>query len=63
VLIIALPLSAATNVNASSEKDAKTVADLDAKYQAAVKSNDAATMDDILAFRSCDRARQSLSQS
>ena len=38
-----------TGVNASSEEDAKTVAALDTKYQAAVKSNDAATMDQILA--------------
>jgi hypothetical protein len=29
----------------SPEEDAKTVAALDTKYQAAVKSNDAATMD------------------
>ena len=37
------------DLNASSEEDAKTVAALDTKYQAAVKSNDAATMDQILA--------------
>jgi ketosteroid isomerase-like protein len=49
VMIIALPLGAATDLNASSEEDAKTVAALDTKYQAAVKSNDAATMDQILA--------------
>src|SRR5262245_35583323 len=49
-MIIALWLGTATNdLNASSEEDAKTVADLDTKYQAAVKSNDAATMDQILA--------------
>jgi hypothetical protein len=36
-------------LGASSEEDAKTVAALDMKYQAAVKSNDAATMDQILA--------------
>jgi len=41
-------LATATNLNASSEEDAKTVAALDTKYQAAVKSNDAATMDQIL---------------
>jgi ketosteroid isomerase-like protein len=35
--------------NASTEEDAKTVAALDTKYQAAVKANDAATMDQILA--------------
>src|SRR5262249_950931 len=50
LMIIALSFGAATNdLNASSEEDAKTVADLDTKYQAAVKSNDAATMDKILA--------------
>ena len=37
------------DLNASSEEDVKTVAALDTKYQAAVKSNDAATMDQILA--------------
>jgi ketosteroid isomerase-like protein len=36
-------------VNASPEEDAKIVAALDTKYQAAVKANDAATMDQILA--------------
>ena len=49
LMIIALPFGAATDLNASSEEDAKTVAALDTKYQAAVKSNDAATMDQILA--------------
>jgi uncharacterized protein (TIGR02246 family) len=49
VMISALALGAATNLNASSEEDVKTVAALDTKYQAAVKSNDAATMDQILA--------------
>jgi ketosteroid isomerase-like protein len=34
--------------NASSAKDEKTVAALDTEYQAAVKNNDAATMDRIL---------------
>jgi ketosteroid isomerase-like protein len=38
-----------TELNASSEEDAKIVAALDTKYQAAVKSNDAAAMDQILA--------------
>jgi len=48
--IIALSLFTATNVvNASPEEDAKTVAALDTKYQAAVKVNDAVTMDQILA--------------
>ena len=49
VMMIALPLGAATDLNASPEEDVKTVAALDTKYQAAVKSNDAATMDQILA--------------
>ena len=48
LMIIALS-GIATNLNASSEEDAKTVSALDTKYQAAVKSNDAATMDQILA--------------
>src|ERR1044071_4825794 len=48
LMIIALPLAAAT-LNASSEEDARPVAALDTKYQAAVKANDAATMDQILA--------------
>ena len=50
LMIIALLFGTATNdLNASSEEDAKTVAALDTKYQAAVKANDAATMDQILA--------------
>src|SRR5215468_9604096 len=49
LMIIAFPLGTATDLKASSEEDAKTVAALDTKYQAAVKSNDAATMDQILA--------------
>ena len=50
LMMIALSLGTATNdLNASSDEDAKTVAALDTKYQAAVKSNDAATMDQILA--------------
>ena len=49
LMICALSLGTATDLNASSEEDAKTVAALDTKYQAAVKSNDAATMDQILA--------------
>ncbi len=50
LIIIALSLGTATNdSNASPEEDVKTVAALDTKYQAAVKSNDAATMDQILA--------------
>src|SRR5262249_29131155 len=49
LLIIGLASGAVTEVNASSDEDAKTVAALDTKYQAAVKANDAATMDQILA--------------
>jgi hypothetical protein len=49
LIISALSLGAATYLNASPDEDAKTVAALDTKYQAAVKSNDAATMDQILA--------------
>src|SRR6476659_1789691 len=50
LMMIALSFGIATNdLNASSDEDAKTVAALDTKYQAAVKSNDAATMDQILA--------------
>ena len=49
-MIIAFSFGTATNdLNASPEEDVKTVAALDTKYQAAVKSNDAATMDQILA--------------
>jgi len=49
LMIVGLSLGSATDLNASSDEDAKTVAALDTKYQAAVKSNDAATMDQILA--------------
>jgi ketosteroid isomerase-like protein len=49
LMIIALPLGVATDLKASAEEGAKTVAALDTKYQAAVKSNDATTMDQILA--------------
>jgi len=49
LMMIALALGTANDLNASSEEDAKTVAALDTRYQAAVKSNDAATMDQILA--------------
>ena len=49
LMIIGLSLGTATDLNASSDEDAKTVAALDTKYQAAVKSNDTATMDQILA--------------
>jgi ketosteroid isomerase-like protein len=50
LMIIALSLGiVASDINASSEEDIKTVAALDTKYQAAVKANDPATMDQILA--------------
>jgi ketosteroid isomerase-like protein len=49
LMIAALSLGSATDLNASSDQDAQTVAALDTKYQAAVKSNDAVTMDQILA--------------
>jgi ketosteroid isomerase-like protein len=49
LITVVLPLAATSKLNASSEEDAKTVAALDTKYQAAVKANDAATMDQILA--------------
>jgi len=49
LMIMAMSLGIATDLNASSEEDVKTVAALDTKYQAAVKSNDADTMDQILA--------------
>jgi ketosteroid isomerase-like protein len=49
MIIIAFSLGTATYLNASTEEDAKTIAALDTKYQAAVKSNDTATMDQILA--------------
>jgi ketosteroid isomerase-like protein len=50
LMIMVLAFGTATNyLHASSEEDAKTVAALDMKYQAAVKSNDAGTMDQILA--------------
>jgi ketosteroid isomerase-like protein len=48
-MIIALSLGiVASDINASSEEEIKTVAALDTKYQAAVKANDPATMDQIL---------------
>lgn len=47
--IVVLPLASASKLNTSPEEDVKTVGDLDTKYQAAVKANDTATMDQILA--------------
>ena len=49
LMISAVLLASRTHLNASPEDDAKTVAALDTKYQAAVKSNDVATMNQILA--------------
>ena len=49
LMIGALSFGSATDLSASSDEDTKIVAALDTKYQAAVKSNDAATMDQILA--------------
>ncbi len=46
---MATTLVAPINVSASSDEDTKTVAALDMQYQAAVKANDATTMDRILA--------------
>jgi ketosteroid isomerase-like protein len=48
VLIGSLAALAPVAANANTESDQKTVSALDAKYQAAVKVNDAATMDRIL---------------
>ena len=45
--LMATTLIAPINANASSDENAKTVAALDMQYQAAVKANDAATMDRI----------------
>ncbi|MBI2516787.1 MAG: nuclear transport factor 2 family protein [Opitutae bacterium] len=47
-LLAALPMLA-TIARATPEDDAKTVADLDTAFQAAVKANDAATIDRIQA--------------
>ncbi|PYK20239.1 MAG: hypothetical protein DME55_02810 [Verrucomicrobia bacterium] len=49
LIIVALQLATAIKLNASPEDDAKAVAALDTKYQAAVKTNDATTMDQVLA--------------
>lgn len=47
--VLAFTLFTTSNLSASVDEDAKTVAALDTKYQAAVKANDAAMMDQILA--------------
>jgi ketosteroid isomerase-like protein len=49
LITVAFPLAAPSKLNAAPEEDAKAVAALDTKYQAAVKANDAATMDQVLA--------------
>jgi uncharacterized protein (TIGR02246 family) len=49
LITVVLPLATMSKLNASPEEDAKAVAALDTKYQAAVKANDATTMDQILA--------------
>jgi ketosteroid isomerase-like protein len=49
LMIAVLALATTSKLNASPEEDAQAVAALDTKYQAAVKANDAATMDQILA--------------
>jgi len=49
LIVLAFAFAMTNKLNASSEEDAKAVAALDTKYQAAVKANDAATMDQILA--------------
>jgi uncharacterized protein (TIGR02246 family) len=49
LMIAVLPLAATSKLNASPEEDAKAVAALDTKYQAAVKANDPTTMAQILA--------------
>jgi ketosteroid isomerase-like protein len=48
-IIVLLTSAASGELNASPDEDAKTVADLDTKYQAAVKVNNTAAMDQILA--------------
>lgn len=47
--LLAVASFTTSNMNGSTEEDAKNVAALDTKYQAAVKANDAATMDQVLA--------------
>jgi Domain of unknown function (DUF4440) len=49
LVILVFPFAATSKLNASREEDAKAVAALDTKYQAAVKINDATDMDRILA--------------
>jgi hypothetical protein len=49
LMTVVLPLATTSKSNSSPEADAKAVAALDTKYQAAVKVNDAQAMDQILA--------------
>jgi ketosteroid isomerase-like protein len=49
VLIGSLAALASVSANANTDSDQKAVSAMDAKYQAAVKKNDATTMDRILA--------------
>ena len=49
LMTVVFPLATTNKLNASPEEDAKAVAALDSKYQAAVKTNDAATMGQISA--------------
>jgi ketosteroid isomerase-like protein len=49
LVILVFPFAATSKLNASPEEDAKAVAALDTKYQAAVKTNVATDMDQILA--------------
>ena len=49
LIIVVFQVAVTGKLNASPEQDAKNVAALDTKYQAAVKANDAATMAQILA--------------
>jgi len=49
LMLALLLLTTTSKLNGSPEEDAKAVAALDTKYQAAVKANDATMMDQILA--------------
>lgn len=49
LVILVSPFAATSKLNASPKEDAKAVDALDTKYQAAVKTNDATDMDQILA--------------
>jgi len=49
LITVLFPLATTSKLNSSPEADAKAVAALDTKYQAAAKANDTTTMDQILA--------------